>query len=195
MTNPDFTGHLLVVDRSGSMATIKKDMEGGIKALLKAQDELPGKYTVDIAYFDNEFVYEEKFALAASASVNIEPRGLTALHDAIGRAVTQYGEALANLPEDERPGKVLVTIVTDGGENASREFNGESVKELIEKQKNEFNWEFTFLGANQDAVTVGSSLGINHNITYQATSAGVAAVTDSLTNFTKTYRGGGVASF
>jgi hypothetical protein len=195
MTNPDYTAHLLVVDRSGSMITIKTDMEGGIKELLKSQDELPGKYTVDIAYFDSEFEYPTKQALAASASVNIEPRGLTALHDAIGRASTEFGASLAAMPEDERPGKVLVTVITDGGENASREFTGESVKELIQKQKNEFNWEFTFLGANQDAALVGTSLGINHNLTYVASSAGVAAATADMLDFTSSYRTTGSASF
>jgi hypothetical protein len=195
MTNPDYTAHLLIVDRSGSMVSIKTDMEGGIKELLKSQDELPGKYTVDIAYFDSEFKYPTKQALAASASVNIEPRGLTALHDAIGLASKEFGASLADMPEDERPGKVLVTVITDGGENASREFTGESVKELIQKQKDEFNWEFTFLGANQDAALVGNSLGINHNVTYQATAAGVAASMDSMQDFTRSYRTTGSASF
>lgn len=195
MTNIDYTAHLLIVDRSGSMAIIKQDMEGGIKELLKSQDELPGKYTIDIAYFDYEFEYPTKMALAASASVSIVPRGSTALHDAIGRATVEFGASLAAMPEDERPGKVLVTVITDGGENASREFTGKSVKELIEKQKNEFNWEFTFLGANQDAALVGNSLGINHNLTYVASAVGVAAASADMVNFTRSYRTTGSASF
>lgn len=190
MTNPDYTALLFVVDRSGSMATIKTDMEGGIDSILKAQDEIPGKCTVDIAYFDNSFEYPVKLALTASASVKIVPRGMTALHDAIGRATTEFGASLAAMPEAERPGKVLVTVVTDGHENSSKEFNAASVKKLIEKQKNEFNWEFAFLGANQDAALVGQSFGIQNNLTYQATAAGVGAASATMTNFTRSYRAG-----
>jgi len=161
----------------------------------RIQDELPGKCTVDIAYFDSDFEYPTKKALVSSASVSIEPRGLTALHDAIGRASTEFGASLADMPENERPSKVLVTIVTDGGENASKEWTSTSVKDLVEKQKNNYNWEFAFLGANQDAALVGHSFGIQHNLTYQATSAGVGVASTAMTNFTRSYRIGSTPSF
>lgn len=174
MTNPDYTALLFIIDRSGSMYSIKDDMEGGINGVLEEQKKIPGKVTVDVAYFDSELTYEDRFKSLDEASIQINPRGATALHDAIVASTTTFGEALSALPEDERPGNVMVIIVTDGHENASQEAKLSHVKDIITKQQDDYNWEFLFLGANQDALEAGNSFGLRKgaSMTYNATAAG-----------------------
>lgn len=174
MTNPDYTALLFIIDRSGSMGSIKEDMEGGINAVLEEQKKLPGEVTVDVAYFDYELNYVERFLSLDSASIEIKPRGSTALHDAIVSSTMTFGDALSQLPEEDRPGTVLVIIVTDGHENASREARISDVKKIITQQQDVYGWQFLFLGANQDALETGDSFGLSKgsSMTYAATRGG-----------------------
>lgn len=174
MTNPDYTALLFIIDRSGSMYSIKDDMEGGINGVLEAQKALPGEVTVDVAYFDYELTYDDRFLSLDSASIEIKPRGSTALHDAIVASTTTFGDALSQLPEEDRPGNVLVIVVTDGHENASREATIADVKKIITTQQDTYGWEFLFLGANQDAMETGASFGLSKGstMTYAATRGG-----------------------
>jgi hypothetical protein len=100
--------------------------------------------------------------------LTLVPRGSTAMLDAIGRAVNATGARLAAMPEDGRPGTVIVGIMTDGLENASREFTYPMVKALIEQQEQVYGWTFMYMGANQDAIEVGASLGVarDRSLTY-----------------------------
>jgi hypothetical protein len=96
----------------------------------------------------------------------------------MGRLITDAGAHLAALPEDQRPGNVVVAIMTDGLENASKEWTGAAIKALVEQQTNAFNWTFMYMGADQDAIEVGESLGIarEHAVTYgRSKSAGAMA--------------------
>jgi hypothetical protein len=114
----------------------------------------------------------------------LEPRGCTALLDSIGRFVTEVGSDLAQLPVDERPGDITVLVMTDGYENASREWTVEAVRALISQQETVYAWDFVFLGANMDAVDVGTNLGFaaGKSLTWDASADGVegafAAVSD-----------------
>lgn len=197
MTNPDYTALLFIIDESGSMFSINKDMEGGINTLLEEQSRLPGKLTVDVAYFDDKFRYPHSLTAAADVKIEITPKGTTALHDAVVRASSQFGATLSALPEDERPGTVMVVIVTDGFENSSREFNKADVKDLINQQEGTYSWNFVFLGANQDAVLTGESFGLRRgsSLTYTASPAGVANASSLLSNYVATTRSGIAASF
>lgn len=197
MTNPDYTALLFIIDESGSMYSIAKDMEGGIKTLLEEQTKLPGELTVDVVYFDTNFRYPTSLASAEDASIKIVPKGGTALHDAIVRGSTEFGAKLAALPEEERPGTVLVTVVTDGHENASKESTKADVKELITEQQDVYDWNYVFLGANQDAVLAGQSFGLRSgaSLTYDANQAGVANAATLLSTYVGTTRGGGIANF
>jgi hypothetical protein len=197
MTNPNYTALLFVIDESGSMWNIAGDMQGGIKTLLEEQDKLDGKLTVDVAYFDDGFRYPVSMTPASKTRIEIIPNGMTALHDAIVRASTQFGQTLADLPEEERPGTVMVIIVTDGLENASKESTKDDVKALITKQQDEYNWNFVFLGANQDAVLAGESFGLRKgaSLTYNASSAGVAMASASTGEYIIATRSGVAASF
>lgn len=174
MTNPDYTALLFIIDRSGSMGMIKEDMEGGINSVLEEQKKLPGEVTVDVAYFDYELNYDERFLSLDSTKIEIKPRGMTALHDAIVDSVKTFGDSLSQLAEEDRPGTVLTIIVTDGHENASVRSKLSDVKELITQQQDVYGWEFVFLGANQDALETGQSFGLRKgaSMTYAATAKG-----------------------
>ena len=169
MTDPTYTDITMVLDRSGSMQSIKDDTIGGFDAFISEQGRLPGRCTVSLVQFDN--VYEEVYTgrdLADVPGLTLVPRGSTAMLDAIGRAVNATGARLAALAEDQRPGTVIVGIMTDGLENASREFTYPMVKALIEQQEQVYGWTFMYMGANQDAIEVGASLGVarDRSLTY-----------------------------
>lgn len=197
MTNPDYTALLFIIDRSGSMYSIQKDMEGGIEAILKEQAELPGKVTVDVAYFDDQFEYADSLLDINDAAISIVPRGSTALHDAIVRASSQFGTALEALAPEDRPGTVLITIVTDGHENSSTENTVADVKKVITEQQDTYNWNYVFLGANQDAVLTGASFGLRKgaSLSYIASAAGTLDAATLTSGYISAVRVGNVASF
>lgn len=160
MTDSDYTALLLIVDRSGSMTTIRDDMVGGLQQFIAEQTAQPGRLTIDYVQFDSEYERLTRLTPAAEITVSLEPRGATALWDAIGRGIGEFGSDLAAMPEDKRPGHVKVVIVTDGMENSSLEFTGETIKQIIQRQQETYAWGFTFLGANQDAIEAAASMGI-----------------------------------
>jgi hypothetical protein len=194
VTNADYTALLFIVDRSGSMASIAADMEGGIKTLLDEQRQLPGRLTVDFVRFDDKYEHVSRLADPDKVVIKITPRGSTALLDAVGRAVTEFGATLAAMPEEERPGQVIVAIVTDGLENASHEWTGAAVKALVEQQTFTYSWTFTYLGANQDADSVAHHIGINPSAALTYNPANVGAMASSLSGYVSTTRSTGVAA-
>lgn len=191
MPNPDYTALLLIVDRSGSMQTIRDDMVGGLTSLLAAQAELPGTLTVDIVTFDDEIEHQAVFADPATVQVRLEPRGMTALLDALGESLEGFRSALQALPAHARPETVQVVVVTDGHENASTRYTREQVKRIIADLTLEANWDFVYLGANQDAITVGVDLGFDagSSMTYAADSVSVGASSDVLHRYMSDVRG------
>lgn len=174
LTDTNYTHLLAILDRSGSMAGVKDDMESGLNELFKEQAKLDGKCLVDYVQFDDQYELVFQDTPVGDAKAVLQPRGLTALLDAVGKSVTQLGDKLAKLDEDKRPGLVQVIVVTDGYENASREWNAEKVRALIKQQTDEWNWDFVFLGANLDAVVVGTSFGFDagKSMTYDTGNTG-----------------------
>lgn len=172
MTNPNRRLIAIVLDRSGSMQSVKTDTEGGLKAFLAEQADAPGDTTVSLYQFDTEYepVYENK-ALADVPDFTLAPRGGTALLDAVGRTITAVGAQLAAEPEGERPAEVVVVILTDGEENSSREFTGTTVKKMINEQQDVYGWKFVFLGADQDAFAAAGGMGIRAATTLSYASA------------------------
>lgn len=171
----------VVVDRSGSMMSSKDDMEGGLNTFLQEQAALPGLLDISLAQFDTEYELLYKPTRVTNGYVapyTLVPRGSTALYDAIGLFITQTGEHLNALPESKRPSKVVIMVVTDGGENASKEYRGSEgqkrIKEMIEHQQSQYSWQILFLGANIDAVRTGASFGIarGQTLTYNTANAG-----------------------
>lgn len=185
MTDPNYTALLLIVDRSGSMSSIKSDMEGGLNALIADQLAEPGLLTVDLFTFDTEVKHECSLTDPKNLEVKIEPRGSTALYDAIGIGVTEFGRSLAAMPEHARPETVQVIVVTDGEENASVEYRASAIKELVLTQKDVYSWDFVFLGANQDAVLNGVDLGFDAGsaLTFAPGAEGVDASAKSMSRY------------
>ncbi len=187
MTDPNLTHIYFLLDRSGSMQSIVEDTVGGFDAFIAEQRQGSGECRVTLAQFDDD--YEEVYAdlpVADVPSLVLQPRGTTALLDSVARLINDAGRRLEALPEDRRAGTVIVGIMTDGLENASREWTHPQVKQLIERQTNDYQWQFLYLGADQDAVEVGMSIGVGagHSVTYgrgrvkqamAATAANVAA--------------------
>lgn len=169
MTNPHLTHIYFLLDRSGSMDSIKGDTEGGFNAFIDEQRKQAGECRVTLAQFDDRYeeVYRDR-PVAQVPPLDLRPRGMTALLDSIGRLVSEAGARLAALPEQERPGLVVVGIMTDGLENSSRELDHAQVKTMIERQTNDYGWQFLYLGADQDAIEVGSSIGVaaSNSMTY-----------------------------
>jgi Mg-chelatase subunit ChlD len=185
MTDDNYTALLLIIDRSGSMSGIRDDMVGGLQTLLAQQASEPGMLTVDVLTFDDVLEVTHTMADPASVVIELDPRGSTALFDAIGFGVQGFGKLLGDLPEHARPGTVQVVVVTDGHENASREFTADTVRKLVTQQKEKYGWDFVFLGANQDAVLTGGRLGFDRDssMTFDAAPAAVAMTNESLSRY------------
>jgi Mg-chelatase subunit ChlD len=160
MPDPNLRHIVVVLDRSGSMHAVKSDTEGGLVAFLEAQKEIAGDTRVSLYQFSTlyEPVYEN-LALADVPAHRLEPRGNTALLDAIGRTINAVKAQIKVMDTEERPGEVVLVILTDGAENSSREFTLPEVKKLIEKRRAK-GWQVVFLGADQDAITVAAGMGI-----------------------------------
>lgn len=164
----------IVLDRSGSMRSAIDDTIGGFNQFLKDQREASGTASVTLHQFDDQFETPMKAQDVKTApeltSKTFVPRGYTALLDAIGRAIGDTGARLEAEPAE----KVVFVIITDGHENASREYNHTKVHEMISHQRDKYSWEFVFLGANQDAIKAATNLGMaaGNAMTYAANSDG-----------------------
>ena len=159
MTENTSTHLIVIVDRSGSMSSIRDDMVGGLQEFLDRQRELPGELTIDWVQFDNTAEFVHRGAAAADVTVALEPRGGTALYDAIGLALNDFTARYDAMAANARPANVQVVIVTDGEENSSSEYSTETVRGLIGTNSAR-GFEFVYLGANQDAVLVARDIGI-----------------------------------
>lgn len=166
MTRKDYTDVTVILDRSGSMTDIRSDMEGGFNQFIENQKKLPGTCKVTLVQFDFEngqinidTIYTAK-SIQEVPPLTLIPRGATPLTDAVGATVTKTGERLSALPEHERPGNVLVLVITDGRENSSKEFSKEQVVRLTDRQEKDYNWGFMYLGANVNAFDEAKGLGI-----------------------------------
>ena len=155
----DFADITIVVDRSGSMASVRDDAEGGVNAFVVEQAKAPGDAVLTLVQFDTEYEFVHKAVPVKTVPpYELVPRGMTALLDAVGRAIAETGERLARTPEADRPGLVAFVIVTDGQENSSREYRLDRVREMITHQREKYGWQFTFLGADDSAFAQGAAL-------------------------------------
>lgn len=161
MTDPTRTHLAMLLDRSGSMSQIRSATEEGFNGFVAEQLEAEGTATMTLAQFDHDYqeVYVDR-PLQQVPRLDLQPRGRTALLDSIARLVHDTGTRLAALPEEQRPGTVIVGIMTDGLENASVEHDHAAIKAMITHQEETYQWTFLYLGANQDAIEVGAQLGV-----------------------------------
>lgn len=195
--NNNLTEVIFILDESGSMSSLKDDTIGGFDSFIEKQKKEAGECKVTTVLFNNA-VYKIHDAVdineVTSLDISYTPMGTTALLDAIGTTIDEVGMRLANTPEEERPGKVLVVITTDGYENASKEYTQDVVKRMIQLQQDTYNWTFMFLGADIDAKQVGGSYGINHSHTYTKSAGGLNSVYTVVTDTASYMRTSGAVS-
>lgn len=160
--NQNLTDLTIIMDRSGSMMSCQQEAENGLNRLIEEQQKEAGDCNFTLVQFDDQYdVVYDGVPIKDVKHVALEPRGMTALNDAVGKTINAIGARLSAMNEKDRPGLVMVVIVTDGGENASQEFTSAMVKVMIETQQHQYQWKFTFLGANQDAFEESAKLGID----------------------------------
>ena len=190
----------VILDRSGSMDSVKDATIDGFNEFVKGQKETPGECSLKLVQFDQEYeeVFDKPLAeVPALTAETYRPRGNTALLDAMGRTIVSLGDALAKTPEADRPSKVIVMILTDGLENASRLYSQQKIAEMVTHQKERYHWDFVFLGSNQDAVLTASRYGIKRDsaLTYQPTKAGMRRAMATATRSLSARRSGRSGAF
>lgn len=192
---------VFIVDRSGSMMSIASDMQGAITKVLSDQKEkYEGEIDVTFVRFDTE--YEEVFSGRSIKEVSnddlkIDPRGGTALLDAMGRTLNTFERKFSEMDEKNRPERVLFLIITDGEENSSEEYSRDRVFGMVKTLERDHKWGFTFIGANQDAIAEGGRVGVSRgkSLGYDANSKGVSDMSRSMSDFTSCYLSDGDASY
>jgi len=176
--NNNLTEMVFILDMSGSMSNLAKDTIGGYNSLLNKQKEL-GKDNPDLKANVTTVLFDDRYIVIHDRE-NIDsvteitekeycPCGMTAMLDAIGKTVASVGQKLAATPEEDRPGLVSVTIITDGYENASKEYTWDRVRSMIKEQQEKYSWIFTFIGANIDVEKTSYDLGIDSRMAFNYT--------------------------
>lgn len=197
----NLTSITVILDRSGSMASVKDETISGFNHFIEAQKKVEGEAELSLIQFDHEHevVYLGKNLkdVPNLDNTTFSPRGMTALLDAIGKTIVDVGITLASKDESDRPNNVLFVIITDGHENSSREYQKSQINEMINHQKDNYKWEFVFIGANQDAIAEAGKLGIkaDNSLNYASNAAGTEGLFKSLSNNVRSYRAGGQVAF
>lgn len=191
MPNALLTEIVVIMDRSGSMSTIQNAMEEGFAKFIAEQRKVPDPCNVTFYRFNSSVdkVFEEQ-PLQSVEVMRLEPSGGTALLDAMGTAIESVGARLAAKPEAQRPGKVVVVVITDGQENASADYTPSRVADLVKQQSEVYGWQFAFLGANIDSFAVASMLNIQASGTmdYASSAQGASAMMGNLASGVSNYR-------
>lgn len=180
----DYTHIAVLVDRSGSMTSIQLDMEGGLNEFIKKQHTDDRQTHVTVVRFDGRDPFEvvvQNSAANLCPHIALEPRGTTPYLDALGKTISHLGQMFNAMDEAYRPSSVIVLVVTDGLENASREYTHEQVGQLIKQQTDEWGWQFIFMGSNMDAVTEGKKMNVpvGTSIEYKADPLGTRHAWDA----------------
>lgn len=197
--NNNLTELVYILDMSGSMGILAEDTIGGYNSLLNQQKKLGEenqemRANVTTVLFDDRYILLHDRAdirdVPDITDREYVPKGMTAMLDAIGRTLAGVGQSLAETPEEERPGLVSVTIITDGLENASKEYGWDVVRKMIKEQREKYSWVFSFIGANIDVEKTGDDLGIDRKMLREFTASkdGMASVFASVTRGTSAMR-------
>lgn len=169
MTDKNLTEIVAIVDRSGSMDSVQDDAIGGFNTFLAEQQKSKhGKCLMTYVQFDGQSidtVHECKpiHEVPKLTRETFQPRGSTPLYDAIGTTIQVVGQRLSNIPEEKRPGNVVIVILTDGQENASREFHQGQIQKMVKEQTDKYDWTFIYLAQNIDAFASGRDIGMHVN--------------------------------
>lgn len=183
---------LIALDRSGSMSALAGEMRVALQTLIDEQAAKPEFVVVDLFQFDNviEKVYEMQDA--KDVKVELDPRGGTALYDALGVSINSFFSDIEKLPPHSTPSSFTLVCISDGLDNCSAEYSRETVRQLIEQKREKYGLETVFLGANQDAILTGKGLGFQEDasLTFDPNANGVSAMAQSASRFIQDARSG-----
>lgn len=184
----------IIIDKSGSMATVINDTIGGFNKFLADQKAIPGEASLTLCTFNTECTLVHSAIPLASVpdlcNKTYNTSGMTALLDAMGTTITSVGEKLAALSEDERPSKVVFLIITDGQENSSHKFTKDQIKSMVKLQTEVYSWDFIFMGANIDSFGEADALGItgSNTMNYAASDVGTRSLYKNISENMSNYR-------
>lgn len=197
--NLNLTELVMIVDRSGSMSHLLASTVSSFKEFCKKHTETDGSVNLTLYTF-NDSVTQNLFGVDLKTETSLTDdtalyewftaSGLTALRDAIGTACKDVGKRLADTTEAERPSKVLVVIITDGFENKSKIYSQQDIQSIIQTQKQVYNWEFVFVGANQDSIVQAKAYSIDHALNFTASERGMIGTMSALASSSTRYRSG-----
>lgn len=185
-----------VIDRSGSMESIRDDAIGGFNTFLKEQKAIDAPCLFSMCLFDHEYdlIHDgvELRYIKELDTTTYVPRGSTALLDAIGRTINAIDFRLSAAVD--KPEKVIFVILTDGYENSSQEFTKAKIKEMIEDKEKNHNWEVMYLAAHENAFHEGHLMGIQPQkmASFSNTGVGGQSAYASVSNNASTYRAGAI---
>lgn len=183
----------VIFDRSGSMSGKEKDVVGGVNTFIEQQKKLPDEAVIQLVRFDDQYeVFRPAEPLAETKPIAMEdyvPRGSTALLDAIGRTLNSLDDVWKKF----NPERAIVTVITDGYENASREFSKSKIKDMITSRESSGKWSFIYIGAAVDAFTEANAMGFSASNTaqYSGTAKGTQAVFAAASLSVRHMRGSG----
>lgn len=178
---------VLVLDKSGSMQGLESDTIGGFNSMIKKQKALDVPVRVTAVLFNDktDVLYESRsiHSVHALTEKEYEVGGTTALLDAVGSTILNVDQK-GNVKKGT---KVIFVIITDGMENASREFTKTKVKQMISDKQEKYGWDFIYLGANIDAAEEAGAIGVKkaNAVTYRNTESGVRANYDAVSAYVK----------
>lgn len=172
----------MILDRSGSMESIREDVIGGFNAFIQEQKAEPGEVIVTLVQFDGQAPYDIIYDRQPIEKIETlttkvyQPRGSTPLLDAMGRGILTLAAQLANEETAQKTEKVLFMTITDGMENASREFTQKQVQDLIKEKTEKDGWQFVYLSADLSAIREAEHLGVDRKRTqhFEKSQGGVA---------------------
>jgi hypothetical protein len=199
----DYAHIHVILDRTGSMQSIRDDVIGGFNNYVAQQKQGPGTATLSLIQFDSQDPYEvvhDFMLLAAVPPLTADtyvPRASTPLLDALGHGIADLQGRLGKLAEGERPEHLFFVIITDGQENASREYTREQVASMIKEKTEKDGWDFVYLSADFAAVQEARNLGIGHDksLLFGRTAQGVSEAMGSLSERTLEKRQGKKSGF
>lgn len=195
--NKNLTFIVMVVDKSGSMGLIKQGAIDGFNKFVEAQREVEGEAVATVCLFDDTHTYiadnEPLKEISLLTPENYVTGGSTALNDTLASTINRVSQQLLAMREKDRPGKVIFCVITDGEENSSVEYSASKVKRMVEYRKDQFGWEFVFIGANQDVALTAKHYAFNPEATFsfEASFKGVQAGYDTMSTYVTTVRTSG----
>jgi hypothetical protein len=194
----EYTHITMILDRTGSMESIRDDTIGGFNTFLKQQKQEPGRATMTLVQFDTQNPYEviHKFKplkdIPDLTRETFVPRAATPLLDAMGRGINDLEDTLADLPRGKRPTGIVMVIITDGEENSSREFSKYQIAKMVRERQEKAGWQFVFLSADLAAINDAIALGVRQGsaMAFDRTAQGTSQAFAASARWVSGYRSG-----